>query len=317
MHNNTRTQEIQVLRDLNKKGKPRPWAENKAVNEVLSSHYLEINLSKAARLKECATYLLFQYLEDAKKLKQANFCRVRLCPMCNWRRSLKVSGQLHKIVQAIKGEGQYSYLLLTLTVKNVEGDKLSSTIDDMMRGFHKFIKYKPVKDTVEGWFRSMEVTHNLEKDDISFDTYHPHFHLLLCVKPSYFKPGKYLNHADWRGLWKKAMGLDYDPVVNIKRTYGQTPEAVAEAAKYAVKPGDYIIPEDYDLSIETIRTLDFALNKRRFVGMGGIFKKMHKTLNLDDPEDGDLIQADEDQPEGEGQEILFVWHVGYSDYVKG
>jgi len=317
MNNSTRTQEIQVLSDLNRKGEERPWKVHKVANSILSDHYLAVNKSKAARLADCSSWLIFTRHEGRFKLRRANFCRVRLCPMCNWRRSLKVSGQLHKIVDALSSTENYAYLMLTLTVRNVGGYELSQTIDSMMQGVRKLMQYKAVTSAVEGWFRSMEVTHNLDPLSASFDTYHPHFHVLLAVKPSYFKGKNYLSRAAWQGLWKKAMRLDYDPDVHVKRTHGSTAAAIAEAAKYAVKSEDYIIPDDYDLTIETIRILDSALHNRRFVGMGGVIREMHKKLHLDDPEDGDLtLKEDADQDVPEDQEIVYVWNIGYSQYLR-
>ncbi|KYD03686.1 hypothetical protein B4144_3959 [Bacillus atrophaeus] len=83
------------------------------------------------------------------------------------------------------------------------------------------------------------------------DTYHPHFHVLLPVKKNYIK------QADWTSLWKKALKLDYTPIVDIRRVKGKAKidaeqiesdvreakmeqKAVLEISKYPVKDTDVV-----------------------------------------------------------------------------
>lgn len=57
-------------------------------NEYLATAYDEIDQRVAERLRTCATRLIYGIGEDGKRrLRAANFCRVRLCPICQWRRS--------------------------------------------------------------------------------------------------------------------------------------------------------------------------------------------------------------------------------------
>ena len=93
----TKCQE-EILSDKSKNGKERPWAEYKLSNSYLAIAYDEVDESKANRLRDCASWLEFSRTEEGLKLHKANFCRVRLCPICAWRRSLKTFGQVFKIV---------------------------------------------------------------------------------------------------------------------------------------------------------------------------------------------------------------------------
>ena len=66
----------------------------------------------------CATVLQFKKdTEQKRKLHQAYFCQLRLCPVCNWRRSLKIFSQVSKIIQAIEQDREHAYIFLTLTQK--------------------------------------------------------------------------------------------------------------------------------------------------------------------------------------------------------
>ena len=61
--------------------------------------------SRMKDLEECADELLFlQDAEGNRRLKQGNFCRIRVCPMCNWRRSLKLFSQVSAVTDAILAE---------------------------------------------------------------------------------------------------------------------------------------------------------------------------------------------------------------------
>jgi plasmid rolling circle replication initiator protein Rep len=224
--------------------------------------------------------------------------------------------QVKKIMDHLQPEG-YAYTLLTLTVRNVTGEELKPTIDAMQKGWNRFTQIVGVAGVMKGYFKALEITHNVKYGALDFDTYHPHFHVLMAVKPSYFKSRYYISQAKFVELWRQAAGLDYDPVVDVRKVKGDTAGAVAEVAKYAVKPGDFILPDDWDLTIETVRLLDVALEKRRFVAFGGVMREAHKALNLDNEEDGDLIHVDDEGVDTkEPDEILetYVWNSGYNQF---
>ena len=323
LYDNHNTQPVEcqdnreVLTDISASGRERPWRAKKQQSELLSALYEDIDMKKAFRMSTCADFLKFALKADGtKKLKEMQSCRVRLCPMCAWRRSLKVHRHVVQILDAMCGD--YAYIFLTLTVRNCDGAELSKTMDKLMKSWMKLSKRKEFLAAVKGWYRGLEVTHNIDETSEFYDTYHPHFHCLLAVNKSYFKSRDYLTKDEWAELWRSALGVDYEPIVDVRKVTGTTSAAVAEAAKYTVKESDYIIREDLEFSIETIRILDAALNKRRLVAFGGVMKEWHKKLNLDDEVDGDLIHVGDDETNAEetDKEIVFAWHTGYSQYLR-
>jgi len=307
----------QVLIDKTKTGKSRFWSERKTHNLILSEAYKFVDIRKSERLSDCAGWLVFKKFDNGdKKLDKADFCRIRLCPICSWRRSLKIFGQMHKIMSAMKTEGQYSFIFLTLTVANCKKDQLNSQLDAMMSGWKNLIKYKAIKTVVKGWYRGLEVTHNTDIGSKSYDTYHPHFHAVFAVPTWYFTHKSYLSKDEWADYWKKAMGLEYEPVVDVRKVKGDTVGAVLEATRYTVKTEDYIIADDWDLSVDAVRVLDKALHKRRLVAFGGIMKDLHKSLNLDDAIDGDLLHIqDENLSEDNYRLVRYVFSIGYNQYI--
>lgn len=281
---------------------------------------------KSFRVKDCGTYLEYKVYTatNEKKLHDANFCKVRLCPMCSWRRSLKIFGQVSQVMNIAKGETSNKFIFVTLTQKNVSGEELKDEIDNLYQSFKRLMERKKIKLMSLGWFRALEVTYN-SKDK----TFHPHFHMVIMVKSFYHRnKNLYIDHAELTEMWKQSLKIDYTPIVHIeavKIKKGRTIEtAVAEIAKYTVKESDLIIKDqdgcfDLDQTDENIRILDSALAYRRLTAFGGQLKEIHQLLKLDDAENGDLINTDQAELENNDLEYViekYFWHVGYSNYVR-
>jgi plasmid rolling circle replication initiator protein Rep len=255
--------------------------------------------------------------------------------MCNWRRSLKIAYQNKQVVEKANERENLQWLFLTLTVRNVDAEELPETLSELSKGFYRLFKYKRVSGAVRGYFRALEVTRNADKDNPEwYGTYHPHFHVLIAVRPSYFKKA-YIKQADWVALWRKAMRLDYDPIVHIQRVKPKAEldemvdyeadvkkaiaeqKAILEVSKYPVKDSEVINPElDESENVETLLTLDDALAFKRLIGYGGILKEIHAELNLDDAEEGNLVNVtDEDEISNAVFDIMAKWHIGLNRYI--
>lgn len=294
---------------------------------------------KARKLQACGTWL--QYVADRNSgrltLGGANFCRLRLCPVCQWRRSLKLYGQMRKVIEHLGAD--YLYIFWTGTIKNCCGAELSSTITHLLEGFKCMAKMPHFKKACKGYFRALEVTRN-----VGDGSFHPHIHAIFAVRRSYFTSRDYLAQAEWSQLWLKALNecagrcgfskLDYAPLVNVKRVKARggksaeydggavdTIAAICETAKYCVKSEDIICYDDWDLTVDTLKTLDSALSGRRLISMGGAIRQAHHDLNLSavDSDDADLLDIGTDEsianPEN-ANSLLYVWHSGYSEYIR-
>lgn len=313
-------EEDKILHDTsNVSGRERPWRRHKMANELLAKAYDEVNTSKAERLRDCSRLLSFKVFPSGNKvLKSMNSCRVRLCPICTWRRSLKVYYNTLKIVDFLNEHRQLNYIFLTLTVRNCTADKLCETIDDIMTAWDRLMRLSTVKTAVKGWMRSMEITHNIDRNSESYDTFHPHFHCLLAVNPSYFTSRDYISQATWTDIWQQSLRVDYVPVVDVRRCYGTDAHAVSECAKYSCKTDDFVIADDWDLTVKTVKILDEALDRRRLVAYGGAMREAHKLLNLDEEADGDLVNVGEENAD-EGNDYIietYCWYSGYRQYGR-
>ncbi|MEC1042178.1 protein rep [Bacillus altitudinis] len=329
-----------ILEDKTATGKKRDWRGKKVRSSLMAAHYEGLEKrtgapyygKKAEKVCDCAECLAFRRDNETGRLRlyQAYFCKVRLCPMCAWRRSLKIAYHNKLIVEEANRQYKPAWVFLTLTVKNVEGDHLKQIITDMMQGFRKLFQYKKVKSGTLGFFRALEITKNHEEN-----TYHPHFHVLIPVKRSYFTGKSYIKQAEWTSLWKRAMKLDYTPIVHVQRVKGkkgidaeaiekevreamEEQKAILEISKYPVKDTDVIRGNEVtEENLDTVYYLDGALASRRLIGYGGILKEIHQELNLTDAEDGDLIRIEEDEDEvaNETFEVMAHWHVGIKNYI--
>lgn len=327
-----------ALTDKGRNGRERPWRAYKMANELLSKAYESINASKAERLKSCGKVLTFTVDRQTgnKVLTNAESCRVRLCPICSWRRSLKNFWNTIAIVKWLQANesrqevGKFSYIFITLTVKNCRGDDLSGSIDNLFSAVKRLYERKEIKKAWLGMVRNLEVTHNIDINSKDYDTFHPHFHMIAAVRPSYFKSRDYISQKRLQALWKECLRVDYDPVVDIRRVKSRASpdgenesgcdaaKAVAECSKYAAKAADYIIPDDWDLTVDTVRLLDAALDRRRLINYSGIFREVKQKLQLDDCEDGDLVKVGNENSQLGDDTYLesYWWYSGYRQYYR-
>lgn len=307
----------EVLQDFHR-GKIVPWKPKKSRALALAYSFERLGqMKKASRVRDCGTVLTFGVNQETgeMRLHDANFCRERLCPMCSWRRSLKVFHEVSRVMDKAQTDNpDLVPLFLTLTLRNVPGDKLSKTLDTVFSGWKRLggnpgTRFRRI---VPGWFRALEVTYNAKSD-----TFHPHIHAILFVHRDYFQRGgkDYTTTAEWVQMWRRALRLDYDPVCHIQRVKGGA-KAVKEVSKYTVKDTDYI-RKDPKLTDRLVDTLSGALKGRRLYAFGGVLKDAAKALNAVEPDTGDLVTIDGETVRADVAEVLLVfrWNFGFKNYL--
>jgi plasmid rolling circle replication initiator protein Rep len=313
-NNSTKTE---ILQDI-KNGKPQPWKPKKVRGLKVADSFQRLGYDKKAmRIRFCGSALVFlRNLETGeKKLHGADFCRERLCPMCQWRKSMKVFHQVSKVMDRAQEENKDIVpLFLTLTLRNCSGDDLSSTLDTIFQGWYQITKHRKFKRIVQGWFRALEVTYNKESD-----TFHPHIHAILIVDKSYFKGKDYMETTEWVQLWRNALKLDYDPVCDIRKVKNGKGKhkAVAEVAKYTLKDTDFV-HDDNELTDKLIEVLSTSLKGRRLFAFGGLLKQIAKQIGIEELAEGDLVHIDEENVREDVATVLEVyrWNFGLANYYR-
>lgn len=292
--------------------KDKKWDGHRKKNTELEQIYQASNPHQcyAERMHVCSTFLDFRLVpsEDELKLKlsRAMFCHVRLCPVCQWRRSLTAHAKALTIIpKVLETYPTYRWLFITLTVKNIPVNNLRDEFKHLNESFKRLSKLKYFPG--EGWIKCAEVTrgHN--------GTAHPHFHILMMVKPSYFGVN-YLSIANWKEMWMKSTRLDYTPQVDVKAIKATKTDktnkadlikTLCEVVKYQVKEGDLIRDPEWILEVTD------QLHKTRAISTGGILKTYFREL---EQEPKDLIGNDGKDEETVAH-LYAIWRRDCQRYV--
>lgn len=283
--------------------------------EIMQQYCLVPRLgTRSMRVRGCGTTLEFWKLLDDPdapwKLHKANFCRDRLCPMCMYRRSLKIFGQTSDILNHVDKK-KYDFLFLTLTVPNCNGEELESVCKRLISAFGDLLKKDEVKKVVNGYFRALEVTFNHKYRSKSFMTFHPHLHVILAVPKSYFKKS-YIKRDDWLQMWRDCYDDQTITQVFIEKVKSNNiteemyncadlmevgiEKAIAETAKYSVKASDYLFARNKQMTNYAVKYFSYALRGLRLFAFGGVFQEISKMLNQEDvmSDNADLIHVSAD-----------------------
>ena len=259
--------------------------------EILQKFYKNYDLKKLDRAENCAKFVTLSHLEHIETLDrkvvidEIHTCDLRFCCLCSWRRQQKFSIITYNTIKELQETMKLRFLFLTLTVKNPLLSDLKENIKHMNKSFERMAKTKAWKNSILGYCRVFEITKpkcSNQKDNI-----HPHFHVLLAVKTTYFKSSSdlYLKKDDFAMMWQKALRVDYKPVCDVRIIkdrvrYGLIIEdnvaAIAELIKYPLK--------DSDLSKFTtneFKILDKQMSGVRAINYGGILKEANKKLSED------------------------------------
>ena len=221
------------------------------------------------RCESCGdlTIFLADFEMKNKKLHKASFCGNRFCPMCSWRMSCKDSLKISILMEHLRKEENKEFIFLTLTAPNVKEDKLEEEIKHYNKSFKKLMGRKEVKSIVKGYIRKLEVTYNSDMSSKSYDTYNPHFHVVIAVNKTYFKKSDlYINQQRWLELWQEATGNSSITQVDVRKSKSNNLKEVYELAKYSAKDTDYLV------SRPVFNVFYRALKGKQFIVFSGLFK---------------------------------------------
>jgi plasmid rolling circle replication initiator protein Rep len=312
------------------------WDILKQKSSIIADAYFAGNIVQQRRGKRslfCSQMLFFGVHvnmdtgELKHRLRSAQFCRVRLEPICMQRKSLRWKARFHEAWPKIRDAYPTArYMHLVLTVKNCDIKELRVTIKVMNSGWHRMYNRNTFPAT--GFIKSIEVTREMDycekcKSDTKKRTKcpnkknhtynqnaHAHIHALLQVPSSYFGSKYYITQDEWAQMWQQSLKVDYKPVVYVaavkpKQKDGRLEDAVAaavkEVAKYCVKFDDVIEYLDKPGGLEWFLELDNQLEKTRAIAVGGAFKEF---MSEEDPTEDEMLKP-EDEDEEVGKAIEY------------
>ena len=219
-------------------------------------------------IQNCSTFMMF-YADvtlEKRKLMMANSCNNRFCPMCAYRKARK-EGLKHMIMmKKLKIDKKYSFIFLTLTAPSVTGEELENEIKDYAKAFKRFSELKEFQKINLGYIRKLEITYNSEKN-----TYHPHYHLILCVNKSYFKSRDYIKQKKWLEMWRLSKRDKRITQVDIRKIeLNKEDKSFLEISKYTAKDSDYLQSQD------VFNVFYDALKGKQVITYNSIFKELAK-----------------------------------------
>jgi plasmid rolling circle replication initiator protein Rep len=289
-----------ALSDLSERD--RVWDSHRANSDRVASHYRGTEFNRyAERIHFCSEFLDFRLVPDRDgsyrlKLAGARLCHCRQCIVCAWRRSLAMKARAYKTLPKIIADYPTArYLFLTLTVKNCAITDLRETLKWMNQSFSRMTKLKDWQAL--GYLRTTEVTRGRDGKSA-----HPHFHCLLMVQASYFGRN-YIRQSEWVDMWKKALRVDYKPVLDVQALKSESSMVglLAEIIKYQCKPNDLVL-SDREWFLELTR----QLHRTKAIAFGGIFKDYFRELDkeISDEEMLGLVNESDEVDEGH---LYFGW----------
>lgn len=271
--------------------------QKKKKNQVLSKFIKEFVSEKNWELiKDCSTFLMMvadRNMENEKQHK-GNSCKNRFCPVCAWKKARKDALALAVQMEYIKQEQKKEFIFLTLTTPNVLAEDLESEIVAYNHAFQKLMQRKEVRSVVKGYARKLEVTYDKERfitkkmykqrkayyqnrslivgdNNPNYDTYNPHFHVLIAVNKSYFNQAKqYINHDRWLELWQQVTDNSDITQVDVRKVRENKKKEVSEVAKYSAKDNEYLVDQN------VFEVFYKALKGKRLIVQSGLFKESMK-----------------------------------------
>ena len=309
--------------------------KDKKIRNIKFQEFIETKVSDKMYhfIKDCGTFLQLISNTDlsVKRLIGSNSCKNRFCPLCSWRKSLKDALMIDIIMQHLKLEEDQEFYFLTLTAPNVTAEELESEITHYNKSFQRLMQLKEVKTLVNGYVRKLEVTYNANEyitksmynkkktyynyrnlkvgdREPNFNTYHPHFHVILAIDRNAIKKNgyKWITQEKWLDLWKRSTRNSSITQVDFQkiRTSSKGKEAF-EVAKYSAKDSDYLH------SKKVFDTFYNALKGKQLIVYSGLFKEGVQLYN-----DGELDCYKEKDQEEYIYMLLYDWVNKCKDYEE-
>ncbi|MGL5062073.1 MAG: protein rep [Microcoleus sp.] len=281
-----------ALSDLSERDKP--WDVHRVESDQIAAHFEGTEFQRySERIAFCSQLLDFRLVPDHNegayrlKLASTRLCHCRTCQICSWRRSLMYKARAYKALPQIVADYPTArYLFITLTIKNCAIGDLRTTIKHLNESFARLTKLKAWPGI--GYIKTVEVTRSKDR------TAHPHLHVLVITKASYFGVN-YISKKEWCALWKQSVRTDYTPIMDVQAIKAKdSPVALlAEVIKYQTKPNDLIFA-DRDWFLEYTR----QVHGTKAFALGGVFKEYFRELEKEETTEemiGDDGQGDVDE----------------------
>lgn len=298
--------EIEEIEEYLKKPTQKKRMQYKFIELMKNNKLVSLKNLNVARLQVCGDFLLFLKSENnAYRLKKANLCNNRFCPLCSSLRAKKNAVIVLELMEYIREIKKLEFVFFTLTAPNIVGEKLEEEIKEFNNSFKELMRSKEFRKVCKGYIRKLEVTYNKERAD-----FHPHFHIVMAVNKSYFKSKDYISTALLKTLWRKFKKNDSIEAVDMRKVKMNSIKEVLEIATYCTKSSDL-----YDNGQEVFDYFYSALRGKQEITYSGIFadvKKLRDNCELKI----ENIKSLEELQEKAVEKVWHKWKKENQEYYK-
>lgn len=262
------------------------WQEKRVTKTTVAKKMYKAGYERRGiNMLKCGDSMAIEYCKicGSHKIRSTNLCRDKICPVCRWRLALKRYAQMISVCDVLREEyPNAKYCFLTLTIKNCKVQELGETLKRMAKAWNRILQRKIAKENIQGWARSVEITYNRHTGEM-----HPHYHVIIMLNN-----GRDIIANDIATAWKKALDLNYTPIIDI-RDIKQGKEtdiggAVCETFKYSIKDNDL-----NDMPISIFAQFVAQVNGMRATAFGGEIRKIRAELGLTD-KDMEMVKSSEE-----------------------
>jgi plasmid rolling circle replication initiator protein Rep len=208
-------------------------AERKHATERIAKGWeMAGDAKKANKILGCSSLVVYEHYQsdttgkERWMLEHADFCMLRTCLVCNWRRSVRNRMKLEALVNYIFTENYKAHpkltdparlnnpLFLTLTIPSIKAENLKDAIKLLLSGWRTLTRNGKRSQLwsqgLVGFWRSIEITRNEETG-----LYHPHLHVFMLATNAYYSdPTQKRNHSKlymssehWAQKWTRCIML--------------------------------------------------------------------------------------------------------------
>lgn len=246
-------------------------------------------IDMANKMASCGDTLIFRKYEDGSRdIAAAIFCKQRLCPTCQWRRSRKAAGELSAAMSALDAERRaergapYAWIALSYSPQNiVDIADIGDQIDRLTFSFGRLMRKSAVSSAIRGASRCVEI----RRSDGAYNpnwrgSWQVHIHSVLAVDPSYFHSRSYISRAEWGPMLAECLDITYIPQFHVERI-DKKPKRLAGATRETVK---YItkfeIPFDPNSEVDlySLHVLAVELRGRHMLQHYGVLRTKIREL---------------------------------------
>ncbi len=304
---------------------------NRKAADYMEKH---VTVKTINRFETCSSW--FQHLTNqemsVKRMHKTDACGNRFCPICTWKTAKKDAIKISIMMDAVKEIEDKEFLFLTLTAPSVSSKELRDEIDGFNKGVKRLFERRNVQRVVKGYIRKLEVTTDQEKiitDELynrkkdyydlrglkvndpnpTYNTYHPHMHIIVVVNKSYFNSRDAISKDDWLKMWRSCMrdnSITQVDARKVRSTKSGNSKAVLEIAKYSAKGSDLYHSE------KVFDTFYGALKRRQLIVYSEMMKDYAKKFK-----NGDLDRFKETNEDEYTHLLQSVWRgSGYDSKLR-